>query len=398
MPADHLGRREFLRRVAGTGAATCVGLAAGSLLTVPGGAQEAPQPAPAPPPAAPTPPPPPGARYFGPKTAAGEIPCLLCPRGCKIKPGARGECQAYLHATDGTLQSLSYGKVAKWMVEPVETDHFFHVLPGAPAFFFGAPTCNLNCSYCSEWKLSQFPVEQVPNQPADPKALVAQAQAAGVKLLGSTYTDPAASLEYALDIASAAREAGLYPIAHTGGYLMPGPMRDLASALVALNIDLKAYSDANYKTLCRGSLQPALDAIKAARDTRVWLEITYLVVPGYNDSPSLIKDMCRWIVENCGPATPVHFVGFFPRYKHRQLQTPSTDPQTLKSFRETAYEAGLLFAYVGNLPGDTGECTLCPRCHAFLLRRVGTSVSAVDFDALRGFCTKCFTAIPGVWH
>jgi pyruvate formate lyase activating enzyme len=331
------------------------------------------------------------------KTEAGEIPCALCPRGCKVKLGTRGECQAYAHTKQGTLESLSYGKLAKFAVEPIESDHFFHVLPGTPAFFYAAPTCNLNCSYCSEWKLSQFPIEQVPSQPAEPKAIAEQAKAAGLKLLGYTYTDPAAALEYAIDVAVAGREAGLYPIAHTAGYLMPAPMKDLASALVALNIDLKAYSEASYKTLARGSLQPALDAIKAARETPVWLEITYLVVPGYNDTQSLIKDMCKWIAENCGPATPVHFVRFFPRYKHRQLQTPLTPPQTLKSFRETAYEAGLLFAYVGNVPGDVGESTLCPKCHELLIRRVGTSVAAVSFDPVRGLCTKCLTAMPGIW-
>ena len=85
----------------------------------------------------------------------------------------------------------------------------------------------------------------------------------------------------------------------------------------ALNVDIKAYSDAHYKRLCEGSLQPVLDAIKAARETDVWMEITYLVVPGYNDTASLVTNMCQWVVENCGPATPVHFVRFFPRHKHR---------------------------------------------------------------------------------
>ena len=399
MPDRPLDRRQFIDRIAKTGVAL-TGLAAASPLL----GQEAPKPAegeqkPAEAPAEPTPPPPPpGARYALPLAETGEIPCGLCPRGCKIKKGARGQCQAYVHTAEGKLESLGYGKVAKLKIEPIETDHFFHVLPGAQAAFFGTPTCNLRCSYCSEWRLSQFPAEKVQTQAVEPKALVEQVAAQGGELLGFTYTDPAAAIEYAIDVALAAREQGLYPIAHTGAHLMPSPMKDYASVLTALNVDLKAYAEKTYKTLCEGSLQPVLDAIKAARETPVWLEITCLMVPGYNNTLSVVKDMCKWIAENAGPATPVHFVRFFPEYKHRQYQTPPTDPVQLKSFREAAYEAGLLFAYVGNVPGDMGESTLCPKCSEMLIRRIGTSVSAVDFDPQRGLCTHCGAQIPGIWE
>jgi len=394
MSGRQFGRRQFIDRVAKTGVALA-GLASPLL------GQEAPKPAegetkPAEPPA--PPPPPPGARYALPTAATGEIPCGLCPHGCKIKKGTRGKCQAYAHTAEGKLESLGYGKVAKLKVEQIETDHFFHVLPGAQAVFYGAPTCNLHCSYCSEWRISQFPAEKVPTQPIEPKALVDHVAAQGGKLLGCTYTDPAAAIEYAIDVALAARERGLYPITHTGAYLTPGPMKDYASVLTALNVDLKAYAETTYKTLCEGSLQPVLDAIKAARETPVWLEITCLMVPGYNNTLSVVKDMCKWIAENAGPATPVHFIRFFPEYKHRQYQTASTDPVQLKSFREAAYEAGLLFAYVGNVPGDFGESTLCPKCSEMLIRRVGTNVSAVSFDPHRGLCTHCGVQIPGIWE
>lgn len=399
MPARRVDRRKFIERVARTGVALTGLAAAGPLL-----GQEEPKPAegeakPAETPAEPpVPPPPPGARYGLPVAETGEIPCGLCPHGCKIKKGARGKCQAYAHTAEGKLESLGYGKVAKLRVEQIETDHFFHVLPGAPAVFFGAPTCNLRCTYCNEWRISQFPAEKVPTEAVEPKALVEQVAAQGGKLLGYTYTDPAAAIEYAIDVAVAAREQGLYPIAHTGAYLTPGPMKDYASVLAALNVDLKAYADKTYKTLCEGSLDPVLAAIKAARETPVWLEITCLMVPGYNNTLSVVKDMCKWIAENAGPATPVHFVRFFPEYKHRQYQTPSTDPVQLKSFREAAYEAGLLFAYIGNVPGDTGESTLCPACSEMLIRRIGTSISALNFDPQRGVCGRCRAQIPGIWQ
>ncbi len=402
MARHWLDRREFLWQIAKTGAgvagAHLVGAeyAAGQQDAQKAeGAEEKPAEEP---PAPATPPPPPGARYAGQAAETGEMPCLLCPRGCKIKPKTRGHCQAYVH-TEGTgLESVCYSKVAKLMVEPIETDHFFHVLPGAPAVFVGTPSCNLHCNYCGEWRISQFPIEKVETQDLEPQALVDQVAAEKGKVLGFTYNDPAVAIEYVLDTAAAARSAGIHPVAHTAGYLMPGPMKDLASAVSALNVDLKAYSDSQYKSLCDGALQPTLDAIKAARETDVWMEITYLVVPRYNDTTSLVTDMCKWVVDNCGPATPVHFVRFFPRHKHREWQTAPTSPATLRSFREAGYEAGLAFVYVGNYPGDTGESTLCPKCHTMLIRRVGTDVAAVEFDARRGVCTSCGLQIPGVWE
>jgi pyruvate formate lyase activating enzyme len=386
MPDRPLDRRRFLHHLASTGAALA---GAGALA-----AQETP----ATPEVAPAPPSPSAARYASPVADTGEIPCALCPRGCRVKKGARGQCNAYVHSAEGRLDSVGYGKLAKLRVEPIETDHFLHVLPGAQAVFVGTPSCNLNCTYCNEWRLSQFPIEKMETQGLEPAALADQVAAQGGRLLGFTYTDPAVAIEYAIDVALAARERGVHPIAHTGAYLLPGPMRDYASVLSALNIDLKAYTEPNYKALCQGSLQPVLDAIKAARETPVWLEITYLVVPGYNNVPSVVKDMCKWVADNAGPTTPVHFVRFFPEYRHRQLQTAPADPLQLKAFRETAYEAGLLFAYVGNVPGDTGECTLCPKCSELLIRRIGTAVAAANFDPQRGLCTHCGVHIPGLWE
>lgn len=395
-------RRQFLTHATRTGAAAAALAAGVGVGRSP--AQEAPQPAadgaaPAEGDEQPTtPPPPPGARYVGPKTETGELPCTLCPRACKVKPNARGHCQAYMHTEAGALESLGYGKVAKLQVEQIETDHFFHVLPGAPAVFFGTPSCNLHCTYCSEWKLSQFPREKMETQDIEPQALVDQVAAQEGKLLGFTYTEPAAALEYATDVAIAAREAGIHPIAHTAGYMMPEAMKDYASVLSALNVDIKAYAEATYKSLAQGSLKPVLDAIIAARETNVWLELTYLVVPGYNNQAAPVKDMCKWVVDNCGPATPVHFVCFFPRYKHRQYQTATTPAATLRQFRETAYKEGLLFAYIGNVPGETGESTLCPKCSNLMIRRIGTAVTGPGFDAGRGACMGCGLQIPGIWQ
>ena len=383
---DQVTRRRFLLQAAGLPVALA-GVAA---------AQDQTPPAPTTPEA---PLPPSAARYVSREQGQTAVNCLVCPRACKIETGTRGLCQAYGNV-EGTLQSVGYGNAAKVVPRRVEQEHFFHYLPGSQALFVGTPSCNLHCTYCNEWRISQFPIEKVSVQDAPPAALVAQAAQAGVRTVGFSFNDPAVAVEYVLDTAQAVAAQGGRTIAHTAGYVMPPVMKDLCAALAAVNVDIKCYTDATYKSLAQGTLQPVLDAIKAARETPVWLELTYLVVPGQNDEAGPVGDLCKWILDNCGADTPLHFVRFVPEWQHRAWQTPMTPVATLKQFRETAYKAGLRWVYTGNVPGDSGESTYCPnpQCNAILIRRIGPAITLGPLDVAGARCHDCGTPVPGVWQ
>ena len=59
-----------------------------------------------------------------------------------------------------------------------------------------------------------------------------------------------------------------------------------------------------------------LDTLKwLANHSKVWLEITNLIIPQANDSPAEMQRMCRWIVEELGPDVPIHFTAFHPDFK-----------------------------------------------------------------------------------
>jgi pyruvate formate lyase activating enzyme len=64
----------------------------------------------------------------------------------------------------------------------------------------------------------------------------------------------------------------------------------------AANVDLKLYSDDIYLRLNAGKLQPVLDTLQTMKKEGVWLEITNLVVPSWNDDIDIIKLMCNKIL------------------------------------------------------------------------------------------------------
>ena len=59
----------------------------------------------------------------------------------------------------------------------------------------------------------------------------------------------------------------------------------------------------------------------------MWVELTTLLIPGYNDSAHEIGQMCEWIAKELGTDVPLHFTAFHPDYKmtdhsrHARVQT-----------------------------------------------------------------------------
>ena len=140
-------------------------------------------------------------------------------------------------------------------------------------------------------------------------------------------------------------------------------------------------------------LDGVLTALKTIKEQGVWLEITTLLIPGQNDDPEEVREMCQWIKSDLGSDTPLHFSRFYPQYRLRNV--PPTPVSTLKKAREIGLEAGLHYVYVGNVPGDEGENTICPKCGDVVIRRIGYTIRE---NKLRGGnCSSCGYRIAGVW-
>ncbi len=125
----------------------------------------------------------------------------------------------------------------------------------------------------------------------------------------------------------------------------------------------------------------------------IWFEIVVLVVPTLNDDEEAMRGLCAFVAEKLGPDVPLHFTRFQPLYRLQNL--PPTPVQTLERIHGYAREAGLHFAYLGNVPGHPAESTYCPQCRAVLIKRA--SYTILENNLVSGACPKCRRAIPGLW-
>ena len=201
--------------------------------------------------------------------------------------------------------------------------------------------------------------------------------------------------EYAIDVAQAARAAGIKAVAVTAGEVCPLPRAEFYAHMDAANVDLKGFTERFYYEICGGHLQAVLDTlVYLKRETKVWFEITTLLIPGENDSASEIEAMTQWLMENLGPDVPLHFTAFHPDWKMRDV--PATPPETLTAARRIALKNGLRYVYTGNVHDDVGGATYCHACGQKLIGRDWYELSDWNLTA-DGKCTRCGTACAGVF-
>jgi pyruvate formate lyase activating enzyme len=317
----------------------------------------------------------------------GHIQCDVCPRFCKLNEGQRGLC--FVRGRQGDQIVLTtYGRSSGFCVDPIEKKPLNHFLPGTPVLSFGTAGCNLTCRFCQNWDVSKARVMDRLQDEASPEDIVRAAIATGSRSIAYTYNDPVIFLEYAVDVAKVARKHGIKNIAVTAGYVGSGAREELYSWMDAANVDLKAFTEEFYKRLCTGHLGVVLETLEYLKhETKVWLEITTLLIPGHNDSAQEVRELSEWVMAKLGPEVPLHFTAFHPDYK--MLDVSHTPPRTLTQARDIARETGLHYVYTGNVHDEAGGSTNCPgdwyRITAWRLTRDGRS-------------SECGTAIVGAFE
>ncbi|WP_281647625.1 AmmeMemoRadiSam system radical SAM enzyme [Parendozoicomonas sp. Alg238-R29] len=331
----------------------------------------------------------------------GRIQCDACPRACRLREGQQGLC--FVRARHNNAIVLTgYGRSSGFCIDPVEKKPLNHFLPGTPVLSFGTAGCNLACKFCQNWDMSKSREMDTLAVQAMPEQLSERAVDMGCRSVAFTYNDPVIFLEYARDVAIAAKERDIRSVAVTAGYICEKPMIEFFSHMDAANVDLKAFTETFYKNICGGSLAPVLETLKYLKhETDVWLEITTLLIPGENDSDRELDEMTLWIQEHLGFDVPLHFTAFHPDWK--MMNHPSTPASTLTRARNIAQKNGLRYVYTGNVHDSNGGSTWCAKCGQLLIERDWYSLGEWQLDS-QGCCTGCgeklsgvFEAQPGVW-
>jgi pyruvate formate lyase activating enzyme len=176
------------------------------------------------------------------------VRCLTCERRCLIPPGQRGWCRTRQNL-GGNLHTLTYGLVASLSCNPIEKKPLYHVHPGSVALTAGSLSCNFDCPWCQNWRISKaVPPKLERRAPrsssggdswerrwgrdwqisgalpvggdyVSPRAFVQQARERGCQGTSISFNEPALSLEWSLDVFRLARQAGLYNTFVTNGYM-----------------------------------------------------------------------------------------------------------------------------------------------------------------------------------
>ncbi len=325
----------------------------------------------------------------------GRVQCDVCPRYCKLHEGQRGLC--FVRGNHhGQIVLTTYGRSSGYCVDPVEKKPLNHFLPGTPILSFGTAGCNLACKFCQNWDISKSRELDTLMDQASPETIARAAKRLGCRSVAYTYNDPVIFLEYAIDVAKACRELDIKSVAVTAGYMCEAPRREFYQYMDAANVDLKAFTEDFYWKVTGARLQPVLDTLEYLKhETKVWFELTTLLIPGLNDSDKELEEMTQWVVTKLGPDVPMHFTAFHPDWKMRG--TPATPPATLTRARRIAMKNGVRYAYTGNVHDEAGGSTYCHQCGARLIGRDWYDITAWNLDE-HGRCQECGTACAGVFE
>ncbi len=326
------------------------------------------------------------------KLERGAVRCAVCPRRCRIEEGQRGFCKARENR-GGILYAMTYGMVSSLAVDPIEKKPLFHFHPGSRCLSLGSLGCNLRCLHCQNWSISQAdPVHSGRLQELSPQDCLRTAIKEGAASIAWTYNEPTIWLEYTLDCARLAKQAGLYTVSVTNGYITPEALVILAPWLDAYRVDLKGWSQEFWRQIPQiPDPQPIFEAARLARrQYGLHLEAVTNLIPGWNDDETSLRGLARWIARELGDDTPWHLTRFFPSY--RLQETPPTPLSSLLRGERIGREEGLRYIYLGNLAGK-GENTVCPSCATTLIERSGFSLlrSALGQDHR---CPRCGLVIP----
>jgi pyruvate formate lyase activating enzyme len=312
------------------------------------------------------------------------VHCFACAHECKIKKWDRGICHVRQNL-DGKLATLIYAEVSSMNVDPIEKKPLFHFYPGSKVFSLGSVSCNFKCEHCQNYDISFAEVGELGTTEVLPERSVQLALERNCRGIAWTYNEPTIWFEYTYDAAILAKEAGLYTVYVTNGYMTPQALAKIGPYLDAANVDVKSFSKKFYNGVCRARLDPVLRTCERMHERGIHLELTYLIIPGLNDDEEQLSAFSAWAAGiDCD--IPIHFSRFHPDW--RMLDRPATPMDTLKKARDLATQAGLRYVYLGNVASEY-ENTFCPGCGEIIVERSGYQIGK------RGkTCRRCGYVAP----
>jgi pyruvate formate lyase activating enzyme len=321
-----------------------------------------------------------------------RVECGTCERRCVVPVGKEGFCRTRRNI-DGNLVTLVYGDISSISANPIEKKPFFHFWPGSYALTVGTWGCNFQCPWCQNWEISKHPPSPEQANYVSPERLVELALEEKCQGISVSFNEPTLLLEYSLDVFPLAKRKGLYSNYVSNGYMTPEALTALHEAgMDAIKFDMKGNASV-YREHCGADVDVVWRNIAESKRLGMHIEVVTLLIPGVNDDDGSIREISKRLVKAAGPETPLHFTRFHPSY--RMTDQGSTPISTLEKAHQIARDEGVLYVYIGNVPGHELENTYCHNCGTLLIRRHGFDM--IDYSiSVDGHCSTCGKEIPTV--
>lgn len=290
-----------------------------------------------------------------------RIICNLCPHLCDLDDGQVGKCNVR-QRFGSDIKLTGYGKLSNMAVEPIEKRPFFHFYPGSKFLSVGMYGCNLSCSFCQNFNVSQVGFGK--SLYYSPLELIKLAQDKNVKGIAFTYNEPTIYYEYLIDLGM--ENPGLKLALKSNGYAAKCLVEDLSQHYQAWNVDIKGDED-EYEKVCGSTLQPVLDTIELLSSLDTHLEISYLVLPRQVDDFKYHSKMRDWLFE-LSPNIPIHLLYFYPCYNMKDGQYG--EDKLIKIYEH--FSDKMRYVYMSNIFRDNlmkYRNTYCRDCNSVVVNR-----------------------------
>ena len=275
-----------------------------------------------------------------------KIRCEICANYCKIADGKFGICRQHKNI-NGELFDESFGVVSSLSPDPIEKKPLNHFLPGTLTYSIGGFGCNMTCLHCQNYMISHEYDKKLIGIKITPESIVENAINYNCKSIAWTYNEPTIHLPFNKKTSFLAKSKNLKVIYVTNGYFSQKSIEEILSFVDAFNIDLKSMSGDFYKKVCGADLDIVLENIKRIYFEGKHLELTNLIINGYNDSIDEINKLCDFIIDELDSNVPIHFSRAFPYYKMNDIAP--TNLEILYKAREIALEKGIKHVHLGNI-------------------------------------------------
>ena len=316
----------------------------------------------------------------------GRVKCTACARYCEIPEGKSGLC-GIRGVANNKLFLYVYGKVISGHIDPIEKKPVTHYRPGSAIYSIATTGCNWLCKYCQNYDISQR--RKIEGVDMSPSQVAQTALEYGADGIAYTYNEPSIFIEFARDCGIEARKRGLFNIFVSNGFDTPDSVKLMDQFLDCITVDFKGSGKQEFVRQYIGipSAEPVFQTLKDIHGmTSIHTEVTDLIVPQVGDDLEAARKLCRFVYDELGPETPIHFLRFHPDYK--MMDFGHTPIETLEKHHSIAKAEGLRYAYLGNVPGHPLEHTYCPECNHVAIKRYGYDILSWSLDKTNS-CKNC---------